>query len=305
MVQGKVTGKSFKSKQRLELPPDMWYVVDNTHEAIIDIETWNAVQFLLESNKNSKPRKTAAAGYESSLFSNILRCKDCNSKLTLTTRQRKTFVSCNYRCSRYLEHSSQACTPHNISLEMLSAVVLADIQNNAQLANEDKEAFVQRLYKISMSERNAEVEQYRRRESQIQRRLAEIDNLMQKTFEKNCAGLLPDSVMANLMNGYEKEKLKLDGDLSSLRMEKLKSECQTTDISREIDKLRLHADIAELNRAIVTSLIKSIHISEPMITNGKKQYAIEIRYKFQNALNIKKEIPSVNEISDGSCVAVS
>ena len=302
MVQGKVTGKSYKSKQRLELPPDMWHVVENTHEAIIDIQTWNAVQYQLAANRNAKPRKTIDG--EISLFANILMCSDCSAKLTLTTQKRKT-ITRRYRCSRYLQHSVQGCTPHNIKLETLSAVVLADIRNNAKLANEDKEAFVQRLHQVSVSERNAEVEHYRKREVQIQKRLVEIDGLMQKTFEKNCAGLLPDAVMANLMSGYEKEKQKLDDDLIALRIEKLKAESQTEDLSREIEKLQRYADITELNRTIVTSLIKSIHISEPTEIDGEKQYEVEIRYKFQNALNAKKENSFADEFSDGLRVAVS
>jgi len=286
MVQGKVTGKSYKSKQRLELPPDMWHVVENTHDAIIDIETWNAVQFQLAANRNAKPRKTIDG--EISIFANILMCSDCSAKLTLTTQKRKT-ITRRYRCSRYLQHGVQGCTPHNIKLEILSAVVLADIKNNAKLANEDKDAFVQRLHQVSVSERNAEVEHYRKREMQAQKRLVEIDGLMQKTFEKNCAGLLPDTVMANLMSGYEKEKQKLDDDLIALRIEKLKAESQTADLSREIEKLQCYAEITELNRTIVTSLIKSIHISEPTEIDGEKQYEIEIRYKFQNAFDTKKK----------------
>ncbi|MCL2573682.1 MAG: DUF4368 domain-containing protein [Defluviitaleaceae bacterium] len=58
---------------------------------------------------------------------------------------------------------------------------------------------------------------------------------------------------------------------------------------REIEKLQRYADITELNRTIVTSLIKSIHISEPTEIDGEKQYEVEIRYKFQNALNAKKK----------------
>ncbi|MCL2576780.1 MAG: recombinase family protein [Defluviitaleaceae bacterium] len=291
MVQGKVTGKSFKSKKRLELPPDMWAIVENTHEAIIDIDTWNAVQFLLVSNRNSKPRKTEDG--EVSLFANVLKCSDCNARLTLTTKKIKSGngISSFYRCSRQLQHGEAACTPHRIRLETLASVVLADIQNNAKLANEDKEAFAERLHNVSVSENTAEIEQYRKREAQIQKRLTEIDGLMQKTFEKNCAGLLPDSVMANLMSSYEKEKSKLEDDIAALRIEKLKAESQTADLSKELAKLRSYADINELNRAIVTSLIKSIHISEPTMVNGEKQYAIEIRYKFQNALETKKETP--------------
>ena len=307
MVQGKKTVKSFKTKKRLDLPPEMWVVVENTHEPIIDTQTWNAVQLLLQVNKNSKPRKIADGN--SSLFSNILKCKDCNSTLTLTSRKRKTKISYDYRCSRHLQHSALSCTPHSISMETLSAVVLADIRNNARLAKEDKEAFIMRLYHISEKEKKAEIEQYQKREAQMQKRLVEISGLIQKTFEKNCAGLLPDSVMANLMSNYELEKQKLEDGLSTLRIERLNAQSQTADISRELDNLYKYAEISELNRTIVTNLIKSIHISEPIKINGEKKYDIEIRYKFQNTLSqsisTKKETSFADEISIVDCKAVS
>ena len=237
------------------------------------------------------------------------------------------------RTSQELETINRRQSGLYESYEALTAVVLADIQENAKLAAEDKDAFLKRLHEISISERNAEIGSFRKRENQIKKRLSEIDDLMQKTFEKNCAGLLPDSVMANLMKGYEQEKLKLDDDLSTIRIEKLKAESQTSDISKEIDKLRLHTEISNLNRTIVTNLIKSIHISEPTINGKEKEYEIEIRYKFQNNFVLspqptppststpptpptsnttpnktnrtKKENSFADEFSDDSCLAVS
>jgi|GEM_PF-6719857 len=78
MVQSKKAVQSFKSKKVVELPPEMWAIVENTHEPIVEEETFKAVQLLMEQNKNKRPKKSHG---EVSLFSNILFCKDCGAKI--------------------------------------------------------------------------------------------------------------------------------------------------------------------------------------------------------------------------------
>jgi hypothetical protein len=79
------------------------------------------------------------------------------------------------------------------------------------------------------------------------------------------------------LTNYEQENFTLDDYLSVLRSEMMKSEKQTTDISKEFENLKRHALITELDRNIVTSLIQSIHISEPTIVDGEKTYKIDIK----------------------------
>ena len=59
-------------------------------------------------------------------------------------------------------------------------------------------------------------------------------------------------------------------------------ESQTKDIAHEVAKLKEYAEITELTRDVIASLINSIHISEPRKVDGQKVYDIEIRYKFHN-----------------------
>jgi hypothetical protein len=93
-----------------------------------------------------------------------------------------------------------------IPLETLSEVVLADIQTNARLAKEDEEKFIDALYQISHREQIAEIERYRRQVSIARRRLTEIDVLMRSAFEKNAAGVIPDTMLSTLLRDYEQEK---------------------------------------------------------------------------------------------------
>lgn len=280
IVQSKRAVQSFKSKKLQVLPPEMWVIVENTHEAIIDRETWNAVQLLFETNKKSKSKKSA--NEDVSLFTNIVRCKSCNSKLSFSTRQIKSKVDSYYRCSRYIQHGKEACSPHRITLDILYSVVLEDIKRNARLALADEEMFVKQLHQISLEETHSELADFVKQEAYFKNRLYEVDNLIQKAFEKNVNGVLPDSMLANLLKKYEADKKTLDEDLINLKRRKLIAESQTTNIQREIDNLKKYAEITELNRTVVTNLIHSIHISEPKTVDGKKTYDIDIRYKFQN-----------------------
>jgi hypothetical protein len=231
---------------------------------------------------------------------------DCGSKLTFSSAQRKTFVDYFYRCSQYLQHGKEACSSHRIPLDVLSSVVLEDIKNNARLAKEDEEAFISKLHKISMKEKLAESERHKKRERVNTQRLSEIDTLIQKSFEKNISGILPDHMLKNLLNNYDAEKTSLETELSSLEIELMQNESQSIDISHEVDNLKQYAIISKLDREIVINLIQSIHVSEPKKIDGKKVFDIEIRYKFQkprnNELKAKKEDTSPqNELSSEIC----
>ena len=128
---------------------------------------------------------------------------------------------------------------------------------------------------------------------------------MQKTFEKNYAGLLLDTVMANQSDEQLREGETETGRwLNRPPYREVKGRKPKSRLIKGDLKLQHYADITELNRTIVTNLIKSIHISEPTKVDGEIQYEIEIRYKFQNAFDAKKENPPASEFSDGLGVDV-
>lgn len=58
MVQGKFESISYKTKLNRPVKKDKWLIVENTHEAIIDISTWNSVQMKL----NSHSRRAESTG---------------------------------------------------------------------------------------------------------------------------------------------------------------------------------------------------------------------------------------------------
>ena len=59
MVQGKEEKISFKEKNTRELPSNRWFVVKNTHEAIIKEEMFEDVGKMLKKRRKNAPQRTA------------------------------------------------------------------------------------------------------------------------------------------------------------------------------------------------------------------------------------------------------
>lgn len=94
MVQGRYRVKSYKVHTLDKVPENEWYIVENTHEPIIDRETFEKAQQLLKRDTRVPPKKK-----ELYLFSGFLRCADCGKSVA---RNRDS-----YRCSTYEQQAAR------------------------------------------------------------------------------------------------------------------------------------------------------------------------------------------------------
>ena len=76
-VLGKTISENYKTKKRRKANPDELMIFKNTHEAIVDEETWNLVHKLKKTvRKPSYPERAPNP------LTGLLYCADCGSKLT-------------------------------------------------------------------------------------------------------------------------------------------------------------------------------------------------------------------------------
>jgi DNA invertase Pin-like site-specific DNA recombinase len=125
MVQGKTRMKSYKIHIQEKLDQDEWFIVEDTHEAIIEREDFERVQQLLVRDTRTAPKQKQLY-----LFSGFLKCPDCNR--SMIRQQTKGYVY--YRCSTYSSRSKNACTSHAIKHHRLETAVLYAIQRQVHLA---------------------------------------------------------------------------------------------------------------------------------------------------------------------------
>ena len=276
MVQGKRKNVSFKTKDRKLTSSDEWIIVEGTHEALIDNETWNEV----ERRVTQRIRTEICHKGEISLFSGIARCADCGAAMVFTTRRYKGTVYQHYRCSRYVNHGKEICSIHAISLGTLEEAVFADIQANAKLAASDRETLLLRLMSYGNREQDREKLSLEKKVCTTQNRLIDLENLIQKLFEERCAGNVPDSIFKKLMHDYEAEQKTLQETLKANKSALSAASIAEQSVSDWTDRLERYAKIDALSRSVVVELIDSISVSECIEQDGSKSQNININYKF-------------------------
>ena len=289
MVQGKRKVTSFKNKKMRQVPPEDWIVVENTHIPIVDKLLWDRVQERLSSSHNKIRRtKDNTVG----LFSGILKCADCGTPLAHMRKKLKDSEKSVYRCSRYNNNGSKACSPHYIDEEYISEFVLNDIRTYAQLAVNKREELADKLCKAFKSTNGSEISMIRSKIKSIEKRLCEVNSRMKNIYEDKCLGKIPEDIAFGLMKDFTAEKNERETKLPNLK-NKIDNINETDDsINEWIDMISAYENITELDREIVCGLVDSVTVFEK--NKSEKQITQEIRIEYRFIKNLlqkeKKDI---------------
>ena len=250
MVQGKQKVISYKVHDRINLKEKDWYIVQNTHEAIIDKETFEKAQKLHQRDTRVCPNKRKVY-----TFSGLLRCADC--KKAMTRKSAKNIVY--YSCSTYSRKLKTACTKHTIREDVLEKAVLTAIQKQI--------ALVDNLTQIIDEINNAPVIH---RES---KRINKLLDLKQKELDK-LNSLIDNLYMDWRTNEitkteYKRIKSKFEVQIEQIKevianLEKEKAELSTGISVNEpyLQTFLKHKNIDHLERGILVELIDNIYVHE-------------------------------------------
>ena len=250
MVQGKQKVISYKVHDRINLKEKDWYIVQNTHEAIIDKETFEKAQKLHQRDTRVCPNKRKVY-----TFSGLLRCADC--KKAMTRKSAKNIVY--YSCSTYSRKLKTACTKHTIREDVLEKAVLTAIQKQI--------ALVDNLTQIIDEINNAPVIH---RES---KRINKLLDIKQKELDK-LNSLIDNLYMDWRTNEitkteYKRIKSKFEVQIEQVKevianLEKEKAELSTGISVNEpyLQTFLKHKNIDHLERGILVELIDNIYVHE-------------------------------------------
>ncbi len=120
-VQGKTKKINYKIKKSVKNNPKDYIIVENTHERIIDRDTFNYVQTLLPKNVKRPEKKRFY------LLDGLLYCGDCKHRITI--RYQKKTERCYTTCNYYRTYSKyHVCTAHTNNYETLEKVILGYIK---------------------------------------------------------------------------------------------------------------------------------------------------------------------------------
>ena len=279
-VNFKGTTKSFKDKSKIYFPKEQWKIFKNTHEPIIDEETWNTVQHIRENRQ--RPTKIGKIN----IFSGHLFCKDCGSKLYYCTSRSYTENKHFYRCSKYKNTSSKSCTSHTIREHILKELVLENIKQVLSYIRSYEDLFIKQKLETSLEEQKKIDSINKKLLSQYEKRIKDIDNLIQHIYEDNISGKITDERFTILSLNYEKEQKELKSKVKELANKLDTTKQQELDLASFVSKIKQYTEISELTPEIINELIDKIYVYQSKKVNGKPTQQIDIYYNGIGIINI-------------------
>ena len=202
-VNFKTYKQSYKSKKTCYNPEEKWLVFENTHEAIIDADTWARVQELRKNKR--RPTRTG----KTNMFSGIVRCADCGEKLYYCTSKNFEARQDHFVCSTSRLKGKEICSTHFIRAVVLEQGVLAHMRLTIACVANHEEQFRKAMGAKQKAEAKKELAAKRRQLTQAERRIEELDRLFKRIYEDNVGGKLSDSRFQMLSDDYEQEQEEL------------------------------------------------------------------------------------------------
>ena len=279
-VNFKTYSKSHKLKKRLYNVPENQRIFPNTQPAIIDEHVFVRVQELRENKR--RPAKQAE---RQGLFSGLLYCADCGSKLHFATGKNMTPQQDCYRCSRYKSNTGD-CTMHFIREETLKLFVLQRIFDVTALFFDDAMAFEEAAKKQHFQEAEKEAQKRKREIAQAEKRIAELDRIFKRIYEDDISGTISHERFLKLSTDYEAEQRELTEQVKTWREVVEIFEQDRSDFDSFAAIVRKYVGIRELTPTIVNEFVKKIIVHAPDKSSGHRRQKIELVWNFIGEVNL-------------------
>ena len=286
-VNFKTYTKSLKFKKRMENPKENQRVFEDTQSAIIERGQWERVQ-ALRANKR-RPTKTG----KTSIFSGLVYCADCGAKLYYCTcNTYRDDSQDHFVCSNYKSNTG-SCKIHYIREVTLYKRVLECIQGTLTYVRLFRDDFTQEMLAQDEASRKAELAQKRKALSGAQKRMEDLDKIIQRLYEDSVLGKLSDLRSQKLSAQYEAEQAEIQHLAISLEREIENEAGQIADVGRFLQLADRYSDLQDLDASTVNELIEKIVIHSPEKIGGKKHVTIEIYFTYVGKIRIPLAKPKL------------
>ena len=265
MVQGRYRMKSYKVHVQEVVPEDEWYIVENTHEAIIDRETFEKVQRLLIRDTRTGPQQKKLY-----LFSGFLKCADCGKAMTRSKVGNVVY----YYCHTYKDQSKTAYTKHTIKHDRLEAAVLYAIQQQVYLAV-DYTKTIERINRAPLVK--SQSKKLMDAIEQKERELSKITRYKQAIYQDWKDGEISHSDYRHMKEDYARQAEALEEVIGKLRAEQAELENGIDTENPFLAAFRQYQNIDKLTRDILIELVDQIKIHEGGYISIVFRFADELR----------------------------
>ena len=206
------TRKHFKDKKSHYVDESEWTIFENTHEAIIDQETFDNVQRV-----RGNARRYPDGFGEAYPLTGLMYCADCGGKMYVHRTYNGKSVP-QYTCGQYGKYpiGSLCPTQHRIKAEAVLTLIADMLRTIAEYSRNDRAEFIRTVQETQAAQQTADISKKRKRLAAAQKRAGELERLICKIYEDNALGKLPDARYEALDAQYAKEQDALNAEITEL-----------------------------------------------------------------------------------------
>ena len=256
----------------------MFYLPD-TQEAIVSQAQFDRVQELRKNKR--RPVKAERQG----LFSGLLFCADCGSKLHFATSKRfegkqDCYVCCHYKSNR------GTCTAHYIREDVLREIVLERIRAVNEYIRDDVDAFQEEWLQCRRTDQERSIRDDKKKVEQAKKRLSDLDVIISRLYEDYVLGNLSQDRYKKMSADYEAEQERLKLEIEVIEEWVEQWEEMNDGLDAFIVLTQKYVDVEELTQTIVNEYIKKIVVYAPDKSSGKRTQKVKIYFNFVDDVDI-------------------
>ena len=281
-VLGKTICENFKTKKRRKARPDELIIFENTHEPIIDAETWHLVQKL-----RRRTRRKLANGSYSHRLSGLVYCADCGKRLSYSSPQSqhrpdgKTYdADSSFRCPTYKSMYGE-CTMHYIKSSTLDKLVDEAVRKIARYVLRNEQAFLEQVRVLTSADQKQTQSEDKKELVNIKKRIAELDNYIKRLYEGNASGKIPDRQFEKLMVQYDSEQQELEERVKEIEVSIHEIQQESENGQQFVHLVQKYRDLTEIDQTALNEFIDKVVVHEA--TGGRtadRSQQIEIYFNF-------------------------
>lgn len=282
-VNFKTYKKSYKSKKFIKNPKEKWQIFENTHEAIIDKETFDIVQRIRDG------RRVVTRLGEMPILSGMMRCADCGAKLYQVRGKTLSPDKEYFVCAGYRKEKGK-CTSHKIRNVEVEEILLHELNKITNLAKQYESEFIELIRSKSKKETQRQLRIKTKELQEAKQRYEKLDIITQRLYEDMVEEKITEERFIKLSQSYEKEQKELNEKITEY--EKYIKSVEDTNLNTQafLKQVREYTDITELTPEIIRVFVDKIIVEEATKIEGSRtrKQTIWIYWNYIGILDIEK-----------------
>lgn len=254
-------------------------MVEGTHEAIIDRETFKQAQQLFNRNIRKSPLRD-----DVDLFSGLVRCADCHRIMSKKTIVQPYGTYRYYRCTTARKMNPKACTNHTIRIDQLQTAVTVTIQKMIETAIQMSEII--ELINQSPKRKMESAHLQAARKAALKQK-EKLENMQTDLYPDWKSGILDDKEYLRLKNRMSEQLKTVEQNIQNIENSIDEFSKGMKDDNDFLTTFKKFGNITELTRPMLMELVEKILVHE----NG----SIEVCFKYRDSYLDAKEYITINE----------